>query len=162
MDRPAFVAALGGVFEHSAWVAERAWDARPFRTLEKLHAAMTQVAREADPAARLGLLRAHPELAGGEALAGNMTAHSTTEQGRLGLDALRPEELKRMSRLNRLYRSRFGFPCIIALRLHADRASVFGAMEGRLSRTQDCEERAALQQVAHITLGRLKGLVTED
>jgi len=113
-----FVARLGGVFEHSPWIAERAWHKRPFRSLEDLHRAMLDAVASKEE--KLNLVRAHPELACGEAL----TVDSTSEQGRLGFNALSRKELEEMNRLNRSYREKFGFPCIVALRLHADRASV--------------------------------------
>jgi len=162
MDRPAFVDALGGVFEHSPWVADRAWNARPFSSVDALHTAMMQALTAADEATRLQLLRAHPELAGGEAIAGSMTADSTSEQARLGLNALTSAELTHMADLNRRYRTRFGFPCIIALRLHPDRASLLAEFERRLDRTAASEEAAALEQVGHITFGRLQRLVEEN
>ena len=162
MDRPGFVAALGGVFEHSAWVADRAWEERPFPSLEKLHATMMIAVNTAGHATRLALLCAHPELAGSEAAAGAMTADSTSEQARLGLNALGSAELARMAGLNRRYRDRFGFPCIIALRLHADRASVFAEFERRLTGTPAGEEAAAIEQVGHITHARLQRLVREE
>ena len=122
---------------------------------------MMHAVRAADAAARVGLLRAHPELAGSEAAAGTLTADSTSEQVRLGMHALDPAELARMADLNRRYRERFGIPCIIALRLHADRASVFAEFERRLVGTPAGEEAAALEQVGHITRGRLERLVEE-
>ena len=107
-------------------------------------------------AAQIGLLRAHPELGGREAQAGTMTRDSTTEQGRLGLDALERAELDRLTALNRAYRERFGFPCIIALRKHATRASVYAAFEQRLGNDADAEVAHALEEVASITRGRLE------
>ncbi len=110
----------------------------------------------AAPRARqLDLVRAHPELAGGEAL----TVASTSEQARLGFNRLSKPELERMDRLNRSYRDKFGFPCIVALRLHANRDSVMGEMERRLGNNADTELANALEQIAHITRGRLEKIV---
>src|SRR6185436_631784 len=130
-----FVARLGGVFEHSPWVAERAWGRRPFDSVERLHASMMQVVGEASSEEQLALLRAHPELAGREAAKGALTADSSTEQGRLGFLNLDRSHVERMAELNRRYRQRFGFPCIVALRLHASRASVMAEMRRRLGNT---------------------------
>ena len=76
MDRPAFVQKFGGIFEHSPWVAEQAWDKRPFTSLDAMHAAMVDVAKDAPAPLQLALLQAHPDLAGKEAQAGTMTASS--------------------------------------------------------------------------------------
>jgi chitin deacetylase len=160
--RAAFVAALGQVFEHSPWVAERAHAARPFASVAALHQAMLQAARAATRTEQLALIRAHPELAGREAAAGTLTADSATEQGRLGINALSRPEFERIRELNRRYSEKFGFPCIIALRLHADRASVLAEFERRLANDAEAEIENALAQIGHITRGRLDKLVKED
>lgn len=162
LDCKAFVAALGGVFEHAPWVAERAWPSRPFASVDALHGAMLAQIHAADPAARLALLRGHPELAGREAVAGSMTVESTSEQARLGLVALTPAQHARMQDLNRRYRERHGFPCIIALSLHRDLESMFAEFEKRLASPEAGEEAVALAQVGHISGARLRRLVAED
>lgn len=154
-----FVQRLGGVFEHSPWVAERAWAARPFASLDALHAAMQRAVRDAGRDAQLALIRAHPELAGREASAGTLTADSTTEQGRLGFTSLTRAELERIEALNRGYREKFGIPCIVALRLHRDRTTVLAEMGRRLGNDAATELANALEQIGHITLGRLEKLV---
>jgi len=154
-----YVARLGGVFEHSAWIAERSYAKRPFASVEALHAAMMSCAREAAHAEQLALVRAHPELAGREAGAGTLTVDSSSEQGRLGFTALSRAEFEKMAALNRSYREKFGFPCIVALRLHRDRGSVMAEMERRLQNNQEEELRNALEQIGHITRGRLEKLL---
>jgi 2-oxo-4-hydroxy-4-carboxy-5-ureidoimidazoline decarboxylase len=156
-----FSSILGGVFEHSPWVAERAWRKRPFSDVADLHAAMMDVVVAAPTPDRLALLRAHPELAGREAMAGAMTEASTGEQGRLGLDRLTAAELAHITRINAAYRERFGFPCIIALRLHEARGSVLEEMARRLDNDRASEIERALEQIAHITRGRLEKLLED-
>jgi len=156
----AFVAEFGEVFEHSPWVAERAWARRPFASIDALHAAMMDAVRAAQAEEQLALIRAHPELAGREAAAGTLTADSTSEQGRLGFTALTRAEFERVARANRAYREKFGFPCIVALRLHASRDTVIAEMERRAGADRATEIAAALAQIGHITRGRLDKLVT--
>jgi OHCU decarboxylase len=158
-EEPAFVAQLGGVFEHSPWVAERAWSERPFPSRDLLHAAMMRVVRTATREEQLALLRAHPELSGREAHAGALTADSSSEQGRLGFGALSPEEFGRMTRLNRAYRAKFGFPAIVALALHAKRDTVFAEIERRIGNDGETEIANGLGQVAEITRARLTKLI---
>ena len=158
MNREAFRAALGAVFESSPWVAERAWDARPFRTLDELHAAMRAVVTRAPHAERLALLRAHPDLAGKAARAGAMSASSVAEQATAGLERLTDDELARFERLNAAYRERFGFPFIIAVRRH-DTASILAAYETRVKNTAEQEMATALAQVFDITRMRLEAQV---
>ena len=155
-DKEAFVARFGGVFEHSPWVAERVWPKGPFDSVEALHREMMHTVRNARRAEILALIRAHPELAGREAKEGGLSADSSGEQGRLGFTSLGREEFVKMQALNRAYRDRFGLPCIVALRLHASRASVMAEMERRLGNNEDDELRAALEQIGHITRGRLE------
>ena len=123
MDRAAFVAALGSTFEHSPWVAEQAWQARPFASIEAVHGAMLDVVRRSPRPVQIDFLCAHPELAGREAQTGTMTADSVHEQRSAGLDALSRDELLEMKRLNGEYRRRHGFPFIIAARTPRTRSS---------------------------------------
>src|SRR6266516_2582090 len=99
MPREEFRLTLGGIVEHSPWVAERAWSMRPFGSVDELHAAMTTVVRQASRAEQLALLRAHPDLAGKAARAGAMTGASIAEQSSAGLDRLSAEEYARVGRL---------------------------------------------------------------
>ena len=159
MDRLEFLDTFGAVYEHSPWVAERALAMRPFANRAALVAAMQAVVTGAPREAQLALIRAHPELAGAEAAAGRLTAHSSGEQARLGFNALSRTEFKRMSELNRRYRDRHGFPCIIALALHATRESVLAELERRIGNDRESEVAHALEQIGHIARGRLEKLV---
>ena len=114
--------------------------------------------REATRDEQLDLVRAHPELAGAEAREGALTVDSSSEQGRLGFTRLSREEFLQMAELNRRYREKFGFPCIVALRLHASRDSVVDEMRRRLANDEQTEFQAALEQIGHITRGRLDKL----
>jgi 2-oxo-4-hydroxy-4-carboxy-5-ureidoimidazoline decarboxylase len=158
-DQNVFVSHLGSVFEHSPWVAERAWKKRPFADLNALFVAMTEAVREAALIEKLTLIRAHPELAGREAIQGALTADSSSEQGRLGFTALSREEFKRIGEINRQYREKFGFPCIVALRLHATRESVMAEMQASLANDQNTEIERALSQIGEIARGRLEKML---
>src|SRR6516225_9475053 len=125
-----FVAVLGGIFEHSPWVAERVAEQRPFASRLDLHTAMCAAVDAAREAEQLALIRAHPELAGRAAVRKELTAESTREQAGAGLDQCSPEEFARLQELNATYNARFGFPFILAVRGHA-RASVIDACATR-------------------------------
>jgi 2-oxo-4-hydroxy-4-carboxy-5-ureidoimidazoline decarboxylase len=159
MPAAEFRAAFGGVFEHSPWIAEGAFAARPFASVDALHAAMTEIVKRASREQQVALLRAHPELAGKEAQAGTMTGDSMAEQGGAGLNALSGAEMARISDLNRRYREKFGFPFIIAVRRHT-KDGIFGELERRLANDGDTELGAALEQVFVITRLRLDGLIS--
>lgn len=155
LDRAAFVARFGGIFENSPWVAERAWAARPFADVAGLHGAMVRAMRASGAADKTALLRAHPELAGREAKEGRLTADSTGEQKSAGLDRLAPEEMRRLSELNAAYRAKFGFPFIIAVRART-KDEIFAEFARRLARTPGEELEAALGEVEIITRIRLE------
>jgi 2-oxo-4-hydroxy-4-carboxy-5-ureidoimidazoline decarboxylase len=161
LDEAGFVALLGGVFEHSPWVASAAWRERPFKSVAALFQAMRDAVGDADGERQLELIRAHPELAGREATRGGLTADSSTEQGRLGFLSLDRGQVERMAELNRRYQQRFGFPCIVALALHASRESVMAEMQRRLGNTPQAELANALEQIAHIARARLQRIVRE-
>jgi len=161
MPRADFVALLGEVFEHSPWVADAAWDARPFADLEALHAAMVAAVHQATPAARLALLRAHPQLAGREARGGTLTAASAQEQQGAGLQALQPEQHRQMQALNAAYVARHGFPFIVCAR-HYTVEGILHALRrrGALDSAREIEE--ALDQISAITWLRLRALFPSD
>lgn len=161
-DEASFVALLGAVVEHSPWVARRAWHRGPFRTRQALFDAMSAEIHGASDAEQLALLRVHPELAGQEARAGTMTADSQSEQDRLGLLRLDATTVRRLDELNRRYRERFGFPFIVALRLHASLESVLADGERRLGHDAATEHRTALDQVCQVVRGRLERMVNDD
>jgi 2-oxo-4-hydroxy-4-carboxy-5-ureidoimidazoline decarboxylase len=140
-------------------VAERAWEARPFATVDALHAAMVTVVHDAPRASQIALLNAHPDLGDKVARAGGMSAASTAEQASAGLDRLSDEEYERLHRLNAAYRERFGFPFVIAVRRHT-KADILAAFERRLAHTADEEVDAALAQVFDIARMRLDRLAS--
>jgi len=143
-NQAAFVAAIGNVFEHAPWVAERAYAARPFASVAALHDAMMAAVRAAPRDRQLAFLRGHPELAGKVARAGVMTADSKAEQGGLGLDRLSDEDFARFERANAAYAKKFGFPFIVCVRLHKSAKSILAAFEQRVGNDPEAEFAAAL------------------
>jgi OHCU decarboxylase len=157
-NRDAFMATVGGVVEHSPWVADCAFVYKPFSSADALHAALMKCIRDASLGEQVALFKAHPELAGREAVAGTMTADSTGEQGRLGLTALSAAELAELTALNRRYREKFGFPFIAALRLHPNRQSMIASFKERIENPRETEIANAIGQIAEIVRGRLEKL----
>ncbi|MGI8779247.1 MAG: 2-oxo-4-hydroxy-4-carboxy-5-ureidoimidazoline decarboxylase [Solirubrobacteraceae bacterium] len=158
LDRDAFVARFGGAFEASPWIAEAAWAARPFGSVDALHAAMVRSVESAPPEARAALIRAHPDLAGKAAVAGELTAESEREQAAAGLDRLTPEQYARLTGLTAAYHDRFGFPFVVCAREHtAD--SIIAAATRRVDADPSQEERTAVSEIAKIARLRLADLV---
>jgi 2-oxo-4-hydroxy-4-carboxy-5-ureidoimidazoline decarboxylase len=154
MPLDAFVAALGDIFEHSPWVAQRAALQRPFATVADLHSAMCAVTAIASEQEKLTLLRAHPELGGKVARAGAMADASRQEQGALGLDKLSDEEFARFEKLNAAYQTRFGVPFIVCVRRHT-RDSILDRFAKRLMNTRAQEIEQALAEIGHIARLRI-------
>ena len=145
----AFVTALGGIFEHSPWVAERASKARPFDSIDALHEAMFAEVGAASDELRLALIRAHPELAGKAAIRGELTAESTMEQAGAGLASCSADEFARLTALNAAYNAKFGFPFILAVKGY-DRAGILREFARRVERDWATEFNEALAQIARI------------
>lgn len=161
MDRETFVAAYGGVFEHSAWIAERAhgFELGPAHdTPAGLHNALARMFRSSSAEERLGVLRAHPDLAGKLAAAKRLTADSTAEQASAGLDALTAEEHAEFTRLNTAYMEKHGFPFIIAVRDHT-KASILGTFQRRVANDTETEFAEACKQVERIARLRLEEML---
>lgn len=156
----AFVATLAGIFEHSPWVAEGVLPLRPFDSIEALHEAMCAVVANADPAAQLGLIRAHPQLAGKAAIAGELTAASSQEQSGAGLLQCSPAEYARLTELNAAYQQRFGLPFILAVR-GRDRTSIIANLAKRLAHEPAAEHAEALRQIGRIAAFRLGDLLED-
>ena len=158
MDRAAFVQKFGGIFEKSPWVAEQAWDRKPFASLDDMHAAMVNVVKSAPLPSQLALLQSHPHLAGKEAQAGAMTASSVSEQASAGLNALSKAEVAQISDYNAAYKKKFGFPFIIAVRMHT-KEGIFFDFSRRLQNDTQTEYANDLQNVYAITLLRLNTML---
>ncbi|GAB4363979.1 MAG: hypothetical protein Kow00114_20350 [Kiloniellaceae bacterium] len=160
-DRAAFVARFGGVFEHSPWIAEAAWDAGlpelPW-TPEGLHAAMAAAMRAGSEAQQRALIAAHPDLAGRLAQAGRLTAESTKEQASAGLDLLSDAERARFTELNEAYKATFGMPFIMAVKGRT-KDEILAAFERRLVNDAAAEFATALAEIEKIALLRLKDLL---
>ncbi|MEH6435162.1 allantoate amidohydrolase [Massilia sp. DD77] len=162
-DAPAFVERLRGIYEHSPWIAERAAGRRPFASLAALKLAMQAVVTEAAQDEQLALLRAHPELAGKAAVAGELTAESTSEQASSGLNRCTPEEYTALQDLNAQYDAKFGFPFILAVKGPTGRGlarrTVIDTFARRLKNQPADEQRECLRQVHRIAEIRLNELL---
>jgi N-carbamoyl-L-amino-acid hydrolase len=154
-----FVELLDGTYEHSPWIAERAASLRPFSSLVQLKLSLAQVVREADRELQLGLVRAHPELAGKAMVSKTLTAESTNEQSKAGLTDCTPAEFARIQQLNADYTAKFGFPFILAVRgprgLGLSRAEIIATFERRLDNHPDFELAECLRNIHRIAEIRL-------
>lgn len=160
MEKSEFVSRFGGVFEHSAWIAERAWQKGGLP--DKLDAAVVHdhlaaQFRAASEDERLGVLRAHPDLAGKLAVSGELTDDSRKEQAGAGLNQLTETEFARFTDLNTRYQMRFGFPFIIAVK-GLGKAEILHAFENRIHHSRQIEFDTACREVEKIASLRLNAM----
>jgi 2-oxo-4-hydroxy-4-carboxy-5-ureidoimidazoline decarboxylase len=158
LERAAFTAALGHLFEHSPWVADKTWPKRPFRDAAHLHAELCIAMRAAPRDRQLALIRAHPDLAGRLAQQNKLTAESNREQASAGLDQLTAADLAGFQKLNAAYLARFGFPFIICARL-TNKSAILAAMQARVGNPPDAEFATALVEIERIAQLRLNEVV---
>ena len=156
LDREAFVATLGWIFEDSPWVAERAWTARPFANLDALHSAMIGQLMRAKRDEQLALLCAHPDLG----TRARISPASTDEQAGAGLDQLTPQEFDFLQEMNSAYRKKFGFPFLYAVK-GSTKHDILRALQLRLGASPEEEFDEALRQVQRIARFRLLDTVSD-
>lgn len=149
-----FVETLGWVFEHSAWVAARAWRHRPFASFDELCAKMNGEVESASVEEQLGLLRAHPDLG----TRAKVSAGSASEQAGAGLDQLTSDEYDRLAQLNTAYRDKFGFPFLYAVK-GSNKFAILEALRARLGASYEQEFPEALRQVYQIGRFRLEDIL---
>ncbi|WP_052339261.1 2-oxo-4-hydroxy-4-carboxy-5-ureidoimidazoline decarboxylase [Gorillibacterium massiliense] len=157
ITREAFISVLGGVFEHSPWVAARVWERGPFESAVHLHHEMVDVVNQAAVWEQLALLTAHPEL--GSRLI--MSDSSQEEQKSAGLGNLSTELCEELVELNDLYKKKFDFPFILAVRGHTS-DSIADALKRRLANNPELEFRLALDETAKIADFRLREIIAES
>jgi OHCU decarboxylase len=160
LPREEFVQVVGPVFENSLWITAMTWSKKPFKCLEHLHRMLCETVSNSGSEKQLALIRAHPDLAGRLALAGELAKESADEQASAGLDRLAPEEVKLFQKNNAAYKSKFGFPFVICARLNKKEA-IFTGFERRLNNSIEQEIKTALEEIFKIAELRLRDLIVD-
>ena len=159
-DRDQFVESLGGIFEHSPWVADMVYENRPFESKVELHQIMLETVQKSPEFQRMALICNHPELAGKESAEGTLTNDSRQEQSRAGLDQCSAEELLQLQSLNRAYREKFEFPFVIAV-TGLDKTQIIAAVELRLRNPVSVEFDTSIAEIGKIGMIRLNALIDD-
>ena len=158
LSRDAFIDRFGGIYEHSAWVAEQAYDygvdAGDSDDLTNVMAAMVDNASEKR---KLELIRAHPDLAGKAAISGQLTDESNAEQASAGIDQCTEDEFASFQDMNSRYRARFGFPFVMAVR-DSNRHEILAAFARRLQNDPQKEFATAIAEIHKIAKLRLQAM----
>jgi OHCU decarboxylase len=154
-----FVHVVGPAFEHSPWIAVKTFTRRPFTDLEHMLGALRETVKHSDMESQLALIRAHPDLAGSDALAGRLTGQSRDEQAGAGLDNLSPKEIERFQTNNLAYREKFGFPFVICAR-RSKKAAILEGFDARLGNSREREIETALEEIFKIAELRLREVIS--
>ena len=163
MEEADFITLFSSIYEHSTWVAEELWRQKAehpseyFDSIDKIKATMADIVEQSTDEQKLILLRAHPDLAGKAALAGELTHASTSEQSGAGLDQCSEEELAYFLKLNDTYREKFGFPFIMAVK-GATKEQILMGFETRTPNDWQTEFDRAMSEVHKIARFRLADL----
>lgn len=160
MDRDTFVSTFADIYEHSSWVAEKAFDlgiSELHNQIAVLHEQMAGVLNNSDHQAQLDLINAHPDLAGKAAIAGELTEASTSEQSGAGIHECTAGEFARFTELNNAYKEKFRFPFIMAVK-GSNRHQILAAFETRIHNSPEQEFKTALEQINKIALFRLNDM----
>lgn len=163
LDREQFVQRFGGIYEHSPWIAERAWERgldEQYNDVGVLAEAMVDVLADSSADEQLLLIQAHPDLVGKAAVAGELTTDSTVEQSSAGLDQCTTEEFQRFTDLNTQYWKKFDFPFVMAVR-NSDRKTILQAFEQRLTNARDVELKRAIEEINIIAGLRLAVMASQ-
>lgn len=156
-SREEFVSQFGWIFEHTPWVAEQAWELRPFPSVQFLHRAMVKLIEKSSKEEKLALIQAHPDL--GTKM--KLSTSSKIEQQQAGLDQLSPKEYERFIALNNKYVKKYGFPFVLAVRGH-NKDSIYDAMKRRVKNKEDQEFNKALEEIYKISFFRLREMITNE
>ena len=157
LEKCDFVTTFGAIYEHSPWIAEQAFDlgiTAEHDQIETLHSLFCDVFLSADKDAQLGVIIAHPDLAGRAARAGELTKESTNEQASAGIDTLTEDEFNRFTELNDAYKAKFGFPFIMAVK-GSNKYAILSGFEERIHNTPEQEFTRALAEINKIAAFRL-------
>jgi len=160
LNREDFVKAFADIYEHSPWVAERAFDLGlddSINDIDGLHQRMADLLLSAGHAEQLALINAHPDLAGKAAVRGELTEASTSEQSGAGIHECTAEEFQRFTELNDAYKAKFAFPFIMAVK-GSNRHQILAAFEERIHNSTEAEFTRALTEINKIALFRLQAL----
>jgi 2-oxo-4-hydroxy-4-carboxy-5-ureidoimidazoline decarboxylase len=157
LEKCDFVTTFGAIYEHSPWIAEQAFDlgiTTEHDQIETLHSLFCDVFLSADKDSQLGVIIAHPDLAGRAARAGELTIESTNEQASAGIDTLTEDEFNRFTELNDAYKAKFGFPFIMAVK-GSNKYAILSGFEERIHNTPEQEFTRALAEINKIAAFRL-------
>lgn len=160
LSKDEFVDKFGGIYEYSAWIAERAYEFGISKThdeIEQLAKLLRSVFMSALSDEKFGVIIAHPDLAGKAARSGELTEASTNEQASAGIDTLSEEEFEKFTVLNNAYKNKFNFPFIKAVK-GSNKHEILAGFRERIRHTREDEIQTAYEEINKIAMFRLAEL----
>ena len=148
-----FLEIFDNIFEKTRWIAEKLYSQKPFDSFEDLCTKMLGIFKTASKKAQLKILKAHPDLAD-KAKVNSLTANSQKEQGSAGLDQCSTEEFNEFKNLNNMYKQKYNFPFIIAVR-GKNKMEILDEFKKRILNSADDEFKEAISQVCKVAKLRL-------
>ena len=154
-----FITLFESIYEHSDWVIKSVIEDKSNipNTLNELRLVMKKVVNKSSDNLKLKLLRAHPELGIKKNQLSSLTESSQEEQKSAGLDQCSEEEYQEIKSLNKLYKEKFQFPFIIAVK-GLNRLDIIKSMKKRVDNNYEEEFLTAINEVHKIAKIRLDAL----
>ena len=159
MDTQEFISRYSGIYEHSPWVAEQVADLAldVVADTDAMARLMADVVDNSCEEQQLALIRAHPDLAERAEVVDELTPDSKAEQISAGLHQCSRVEYERFQALNEAYKTKFGFPFVMAVR-GSNCEEILGEFSRRLRNDYDVEFESALAEIHKIARFRLEAL----
>ena len=149
-----FISIFGNVFEKTQWIAEKAYNSKPYKNLEELFSKMMEIFENSKKERHLEILNAHPDLA----IEKKLTEDSKNEQKNAILDQCTDEEFVEFRKLNNEYKKKFEFPFIIAVK-GKNKEEILNNFRQRLTNNINLEFEEAKKQVKKIASFRLSEII---
>ena len=153
-----FIKIFANIFENSQFIAEALYKKKGdgFNDFEDLIKKMLNIFENTTKEQKLKILNAHPDLADKAKIA-SLTSDSKKEQNSVGLDLCTEDEFNEFKKLNDLYKKKFGFLFILAVK-GKDKIEILNNFRTRVNSEPQIEFEEAVKQVKRIASLRLEEL----
>ena len=154
LSKSDFISIFGNVFEKTEWIAEKAYNSKPYKNFEELFLKMLKIFENSEKESHLEILNAHPDLA----IEKKLTKDSRNEQENANLNECSEEEFKEFKKLNEEYKKKFRFPFIITVK-GKNKEEILNSFRQRITNNINLEFEEAKEQVKKIANLRLNEII---
>jgi len=149
-----FIDIFGNVFEKTYWIADKAYNFKPYKNFNELLFTIFKIYENSSRDDCLKIFNSHPELA----IEKKLTKESQKEQNNANLNQCNDKEFNEFQNLNTIYRKKFGFPFIIAVK-GKNKDEILTNFRKRIKNEINLEFKEAKKQVKKIADFRLKEII---